>query len=119
MTPDDIKRLLSECAAATVKLSSKPAANRAKKQINKSLLPTPTAFYQRYGITLKSGRAWQMAKCIFHDDKHASMGINTQHGGFYCHACGEKGDMIKFYMRQMNVDFKTACVELGLYEVTR
>lgn len=44
----------------------------------------------RYGIRVNKGN---MACCPFHDDRHPSMKIDK---GFYCFACGEKGDVITF-----------------------
>lgn len=90
-----------------------------KYQINKSLLPTPTAFYQRFSLELKGIGVWKTAKCPFHDDKHASLSINIGHGGYCCHACGAKGDMLNFYKEFHQVDFKTACHDLGLFEEVR
>lgn len=79
-------------------------------------LPTPKAFYSRYSLSVKND-GWNMAKCPFHDDKHASLSINGTHGGFICHACGVKGNMIGFYMRYHNTDFKTAIRAIrGQYE---
>lgn len=75
-------------------------------------LPSPSAFYARFGITLKRS-GWQMVRCPFHDDTHASLSINGTHGGFICHACGVKGSMIGFYMRSYGVDFKTAIQALS------
>ena len=99
------------------KLNSKiPNSRRYKERANVSRLPTPLAFYKQLGINLKGSNEWRSAKCPFHDDKHASFSINTVHGGFICHACGAKGDMLKFYMDYKKVNFKTACTELDLWE---
>lgn len=90
-----------------------------KYQLNKALLPTPTTFYQRFNLDLKGGGNWRIAKCPFHDDTHASLSINIAHGGYCCHACGAKGDMLNFYKQFHHVDFKTACHDLGLFEEVR
>ena len=121
MKPDDIKPYLATTQTVTIapKRATGSQSSHGKQRFNKALLPTPYNFYQRFNITIKSGVTWQMFKCVFHDDKHASMSINSHHGGFICHACGAKGDMVKFYMMYFNVDFKTACTELGLNEVDR
>lgn len=42
----------------------------------------PTAFYGRFGIAIKH-TGWQMALCPFHDDKHASLAVNGEHGMNY------------------------------------
>lgn len=88
---------------------------KRKRTYNPKKLPTPTALYARFGITLKTSN-WNMAKCPFHDDKHASLSVNAKHGGYICHACGAKGNMIGFYMAMTNSDFKTAFTDLGAYD---
>lgn len=50
----------------------------------------------------------QNVLCIFHDDKEASLSVNLKKGIFYCHGCGEKGDVYSFVMKQEGCDFKTA-----------
>lgn len=88
-------------------------SQQQQRKISQSTLD-PTAFYRQFGIILKAGGAWQMVKCPFHDDTHASMGVNRIHGGFKCHACDVSGDMIGFYMKYKGVDFKTAIHDLKL-----
>lgn len=90
--------------------------NQQKRKLNLSKLPSPIIFYKNLGFYLKDKSAWSMMLCPFHDDKHASLGISNAHGGFKCHACGESGDMLAFYMKFKNIDFKTACTELALWE---
>lgn len=94
----------------------KRKSKRFKRQANMSRLPHPVTFYHRMGINLKTGTTWQSVKCPFHDDKNPSMGINAGHGGYHCHGCGEKGDMLGFYMKFYQVDFMTACEQLDLFE---
>lgn len=57
-------------------------------------------------------------KCPFHDDSKASCQINDGRGGyppgFYCHACKEKGDPIKFLMEGCGIKFLEAVKHLGL-----
>lgn len=58
-----------------------------------------------------------MAKCIFHDDHHASLGINAESGGFFCHACGAKGgDVLAAHQLIIGCDFVTAAKALGAWE---
>jgi hypothetical protein len=99
--------------------SGNKLGNGYKHQLNKALLPTPSVFYQRFNLELKGVGDWRLAKCPFHDDKHASLSVNVKHGGYCCHACGAKGDMLKFYQTFHHVDFKTACQDLGLFEEVR
>mgnify|MGYP002655752270 CR=1 FL=1 len=87
-----------------------------KRSLNKSKLPLPSVFYSQLGIELKGNGTWKMAKCPFHQDTKPSMSINTIHGGFICHACGQSGDMLSFYMNFKQVDFISACNLLELWE---
>ena len=84
--------------------------------VNKSRLADPSAFYRQFDITLKGGSGWQLVKCPFHTDTHASMGVNREHGGYKCHACGASGDRIGFYMQWHSVSFIDACRALQLIE---
>ena len=88
---------------------------KGKKQFNPNKLPKPQALYARFSIAIKVA-GWNMAKCPFHDDKHASLSVNGSHGGYVCHACGAKGSLIGFYMAMTNKDFKTAMTDLGAYD---
>ncbi len=87
-----------------------------KRKFNRAKLPHPITFYRNLSIDLKGIGVWRMAKCPFHSDTHASMSINTDHGGFICHACGQSGDMLSFYISFKEVDFITACNVLDLWE---
>ncbi|WP_169393401.1 MULTISPECIES: CHC2 zinc finger domain-containing protein [Psychrobacter] len=105
---------------STLKQSSVSTKRAIKKvgrgKVNKSRLPSPSDFYRQFNITLKGGCGWQMVKCPFHDDNHASMGVNHEHGGYKCHACGASGDAIGFYMQWHNASFIDACRALQLIE---
>ena len=114
MNIETIKARLA--AAQSTKRNAKP---RAKRRMDKNRLPSPLVFYHQLGVVLKGGGQWRKAKCPFHNDNHPSMSVNTANGGFTCHACGAKGDMLKFYMQLKHVDFKTACSELDLWETYR
>ncbi len=74
----------------------------------------PTTLYSASGFELKEGQ--NLVNCPFHDDSNPSMSVNTkagEKGVFCCHACGAKGDMITFYMKYHNVDFKTALRQIN------
>ncbi|RFC31931.1 MAG: CHC2 zinc finger protein [Candidatus Nitrotoga sp. MKT] len=95
------------------------AAGNTRKQskFKRSNLPSPESFWAAHGITLKAKKRWVMAKCIFHDDHHASLGINTETGGFFCHACVAKGgDILSAYQLLVGCDFVTAAKALGAWE---
>lgn len=90
---------------------------RKQSRFNRAKLPSPESFWVSHGITFISKKNWIMAKCIFHDDHHASLGINTKTGGFFCHACGAKGsDILSAYQLLVVCDFVTAAKALGAWE---
>lgn len=49
-----------------------------------------------------------MAKCPFHEDNTASLSINVDTGHYYCHACNEGGDILRFAMKKHNMTFPQA-----------
>ena len=108
--------------AHLTKLQQKKQATRQPKKasrhgsVNKSRLAEPSTFYNQFDIAVKGGSGWQMVKCPFHDDTHASMSVNREHGGYKCHACGACGDRIGFYMQWHSVSFLDACKALRLIE---
>lgn len=56
-------------------------------------------------IDMKKGTGDEyQALCPFHDDKVASLSINTEKGVYYCHACGASGDFFKFYSKVKSVN---------------
>ena len=112
---DFIRKHLSKVKsqAATVNRTT----HKAKRgTVNKSRLAEPSTFYSQFDITLKGGSGWQLVKCAFHDDTHASMGVNREHGGYKCHACGASGDRVGFYMQWHSISFIDACRALQLIE---
>lgn len=38
------------------------------------------------------GYGWRKIKCPFHEDSHASAGVNFEENKFKCHGCGVAGD---------------------------
>lgn len=55
-----------------------------------------------------SGGGWRSMKCPYHEDSRPSAAVNTESGGFVCHACSVKGDALALIQLHDNVDFKTA-----------
>lgn len=100
----------------TKQVARQPKQSNKQGVVNKSRLAEPSAFYNQFDITIKGGSGWQMVKCPFHDDTHASMGVSREHGGYKCHACGATGDRIGFYMQWHSVSFIDACRALQLIE---
>lgn len=55
--------------------------------------------------------------CIWHQEHTPSLSFDDEKGIFKCFGCGEAGDAITLYQKMKNVDFKTACDELGGIEI--
>lgn len=88
-----------------------------QSKFNRLNLPYPESFWAAHGITFKAKNGWVMAKCIFHDDTHASLGINVESGGFFCHACGARGgDVLAAHQLITGYDFVTSAKVLGAWE---
>lgn len=51
--------------------------------------------------------------CPFHNEKTPSFSVNEDKGFYHCFGCGEHGDIISFFMKSENVDFRTAITELA------
>ncbi len=90
---------------------------RKQSKFNRSNLPSPKSFWASRGIAVAQKNGWCMAKCAFHEDQHASLGVNCETGGFICHACGVKGgDILAAQQLLLNCDFITAAKSLGAWE---
>lgn len=65
---------------------------------------------EHYGadMTRVSSSGWRPVKCPFHDDRHASAGVNLARDAFACHACGVHGDAIGLVMSQENLPYRRA-----------
>ncbi len=48
-----------------------------------------------------------MGLCPFHDDHNPSLSVNDEKNYWYCFACEEGGDVIKFWMKWQGYDFNT------------
>ncbi len=70
-------------------------------------------FYRKHIPGFNSnGRKEVLSLCPFHEDKEPSFSVNTETGLYFCHACGEKGNAIKFLQRKDGIDFKEALQRL-------
>lgn len=88
------------------------------RRFSKDRLPTPSAYYRSQGIKLSGADEWKTALCPFHDDHKPSLRVRVDSGGFKCMACGAKGgDVLAFHMRHKQINFITAAIELGAWEV--
>lgn len=52
--------------------------------------------------------------CPFHNDKNASMSINTESGLYHCFACGSSGSAVGFYMKYNNLSYPEALKALDM-----
>ncbi len=51
--------------------------------------------------------------CPFHSEKTPSFSVNPKGNFFHCFGCGESGDVITFFMKIENMEFKDAIKELA------
>ena len=70
--------------------------------------PSITEVWNHLGGSVSPRGGWTKARCIVHDDAHASASVNEDEGVFKCHACGAKGDVYKLIMAVEGVDYRTA-----------
>lgn len=54
------------------------------------------------------GRKNIQIKCIFHEEKTASLTLYTKTGTFYCFGCGANGDVISLIQKRLNLNFQQA-----------
>jgi DNA primase len=59
-------------------------------------------------VRVKKAGASFMAVCPFHQEKTPSLHISPDKGMWYCHGCGEGGDVFGFIMRMEGLDFMDA-----------
>jgi len=78
--------------------------------LDRSLLPSPQAYYSQY-FTLKGSKPFVC--CPFHHEKTASFQIYLDTGCFFCHGCGEHGDMVAYHMKKHGYTFVEAVKHLG------
>jgi hypothetical protein len=85
----------------------------------KSLLPPPRAFYeQEIGRLRRPDRkGWVRVSCPFHQpDRHPSLSVNLNSGGFLCFSCGVRGgDILDFLRQRYGISFKAAAQQLGAW----
>lgn len=69
-------------------------------------------------IDIKKKGNYYWANCIFHNEKTASMCINSTKEIFHCFGCGEHGDIFTLLMKKYNKSFKDIiedfCRKLGI-----
>lgn len=79
--------------------------NSAAEEIKSKVEIVP--LISEYVQVKKTGASF-MAKCPFHGEKTASLHISPDKQMWYCHGCGEGGDIFGFIMRVEGLDFLDA-----------
>jgi len=51
--------------------------------------------------------------CPFHQEKTPSFTVSAEKGLYYCHGCGEGGDVVRFVERMENLSFAEVIEQLG------
>lgn len=87
---------------------------------DRSSLPVARSFYEGEGFRLGRANSQGWARAQGQPPCHQSrsgksFSVNLNHGGFACHGCGAKGDMLKFVMLRDSCSFKAACQTLGCW----
>ena len=68
-----------------------------------------TAVLYHYGAKrVPEGRGWRKMQCPFHDDSHASAGVNHEKDIFNCLACDISGDVYSIIQKIEGVGFREA-----------
>lgn len=94
---------------------SKNTTKRFGGQFDRSCLPDPLEYYREHLHRLRLRGQWADAVCPFHEDKQASLSVNTNHGGWKCHAGCGSGDLLSFHERLTGQSFVEAAKDLGAW----
>jgi hypothetical protein len=77
-----------------------------KRLLDRSLLPSPLAYYRQHFPTLRDKSKWVTVHCCFHEDRQPSLALHLPSGAFRCFGCGAKGgDLIAFHMKRYGMSF--------------
>lgn len=110
----EVKRkiLLQRLKEATTEQEKKERLVHYKLFTDKlsTLSPDQIQKARRYPIEQLLNTDKKMIKCIFHDDKTASM--NIKNNFYHCHGCGVSGDTISLVMKRDGLIFKEAVIKL-------
>ena len=66
------------------------------------------AYLEYVGATVPSGNGWRKMKCPFHDDTHASAGVNEEKCYFKCFGCDVSGDVYNLIIHKEGGDYREA-----------
>ena len=88
-----------------------------KRGFDVTRLPTVANYYQPiFGDVRFNASGWAQVRCIFHQDRHASLSIHCERGAFRCFGCGAHGgDLLAFEMMRSGANFKSATRALGAW----
>jgi CHC2 zinc finger len=91
--------------------------NERKRGFDRNRLPAVPDYYQPvFGSLRFNASGWAQVRCVFHQDRHASLSIHHEYGAFRCFACGAHGgDVLAFEMVHSGADFKSAARALGAW----
>lgn len=80
----------------------------------RSRLPDPANYFAQHvgKIGRPSASGWASCECPFHQDASPSASVNLRHGGFCCHACGIKHDLLGFHERITGLKFPASVRDL-------
>lgn len=85
----------------------------SRSRFDRSLLPPAEAFFRANVAKLRSRGPRALGLCPFHPDEHPSLSIDLERGLWFCHSCGEGGDIVRFIMLQQGLTFRPAAQYLG------
>ena len=68
------------------------------------------------GVSLRRCGKELVGLCLFHGDKHPSFTVNVEKQVWFCFACAEGGDAIRFIEKLHGVGFKEALQKLGMQD---
>jgi CHC2 zinc finger len=88
-----------------------------KRGFDRARLPTVANYYHPiFGSLRFNASGWTQVRCLFHEDRHASLSIHCERGAFRCFACGAHGgDVLAFEMLRSGRSFKSAARTLGAW----
>ena len=66
------------------------------------------AYLESIGATVSYGSGWRKLKCPFHEDTHASAGVNEEKCRFKCFGCEVNGDVYDLIMYKERINYSEA-----------
>lgn len=66
------------------------------------------AYLEYVGATVPYGTGWRKMRCPFHDDKHASAGVDEEKCKFKCFGCEARGDVYNLIQMKEGMTYSEA-----------